>query len=72
MHLMGLVVLGYMWCRIVEAAVARLAAGDDSRMRDKLVLGRFFAERMLPETSLRLARVKAGGASTMELPAAAF
>ena len=26
MHLMGLVALGYMWCRIVEAALARLAA----------------------------------------------
>jgi alkylation response protein AidB-like acyl-CoA dehydrogenase len=72
MHLMGLVVLGYMWCRIVEAAMARLAAGDDPRMRDKLVLGRFFAERMLPETSLRLARVKAGGASMMELRTDAF
>jgi hypothetical protein len=52
--------------------MARLAAGDDPRMRDKLVLGRFFAERMLPETSLRLARVKAGGASMMELRTDAF
>jgi hypothetical protein len=25
MHLMGLVALGYMWCRIVEAAPGRLA-----------------------------------------------
>jgi acyl-CoA dehydrogenase len=73
MHLMGLVVLGYMWCRIVEAAMARLAAGDAApQMRHKLVLGRFFAERILPETALRLARVKAGAASLMELPATAF
>src|ERR1700730_15130873 len=28
LHLMGLVVLGYMWCRIVEAALGRLAAED--------------------------------------------
>ena len=73
MHLLGLVMLGHMWCRIVEPAMARLAAGDAvPRMHDKLVLGRFFAERMLPETALRLARVKAGAASTMELAATAF
>ncbi|HEY6258843.1 MAG TPA: acyl-CoA dehydrogenase C-terminal domain-containing protein [Xanthobacteraceae bacterium] len=73
MHLMGLLVLGHMWCRIAEAAMARLAVDAAApRMRDKLVLGRFFAERMLPETALRLARIKAGAASVMELPAAAF
>ncbi len=29
MHMFGLVALGYMWCRIVEAAQAKLAAGAD-------------------------------------------
>ncbi len=73
MHLMGLVVFGYMWCRIAETALAKLAADSSApRMRDKLVLGRFYAERMLPETALRLARIKAGAVSMMELPAAAF
>jgi acyl-CoA dehydrogenase len=68
LHLMGLVVLGYMWCRIVEAAMARLAAD----MRDKLVTGRFFVERMLPETAVHLARIRLGAANVMELPAEAF
>jgi alkylation response protein AidB-like acyl-CoA dehydrogenase len=73
MHLMGLVVLGYMWCRLVEAAMARLAADAAAqRMRDKLVTGRFFVERMLPETAVHLARIRAGAASVMELPAEAF
>jgi acyl-CoA dehydrogenase len=73
MHLMGLVVLGYMWCRLVEAAMARLAAdAAPQRMRDKLVTGRFFVERMLPETAVHLARIRAGAASVMELPAEAF
>src|SRR5882724_4789249 len=51
MHLFGLVALGYMWCRIVEAANAKLAggAGDAERMEAKRVTGRFFMERMLPE-----------------------
>jgi len=73
MHLMGLVVLGYMWCRIVEAAMARLAADEAAaRMRDKLVTGRFFVERMLPETAVHLARIRLGAGNVMELPAEAF
>ncbi len=73
MHLMGLVALGYMWCRIVEAALARLARdASAARMRDKLATGRFFVERMLPETALHLARIRLGSTNVMELPAEAF
>jgi acyl-CoA dehydrogenase len=74
MHLFGLVALGYMWCRIVRAANARLASGqgDAARMTAKLATARFFMERMLPETSAHMARILAGAASTMELPAEAF
>jgi acyl-CoA dehydrogenase len=73
MHLMGLVVLAYMWCLIVEAAMARLAVDEAAeRMRGKLVTGRFFVERMLPETAVHLARIRLGAANVMELPAEAF
>ena len=74
MHLFGLVALGYMWCRIAEAALAKLpnANGSAPRMNAKLVTARFFMERMLPETATRLARIQAGAASTMELPDDAF
>ncbi len=75
MHLFGLVALGYMWCRIAVAAKQKLAAGADGarqRLEAKLVTGRFFMERMLPETGVRLARVTSGAASTMELPMEAF
>jgi acyl-CoA dehydrogenase len=72
MHLFGLVALGYMWARMAQAAHAKLAAGADERMTAKLVTGRFFVERLLPETSTHLARIQAGAASTMELPAEAF
>jgi 3-(methylsulfanyl)propanoyl-CoA dehydrogenase len=33
-----------------------------------LVTGRFFVERMLPETAAHLARIQAGAVSTMDLP----
>jgi acyl-CoA dehydrogenase len=75
MHLFGLVALGYMWCRMAEAAARQLAAGANGRagrLNAKLVTGRFFMERLLPETAAQLARLKAGAASTMELPAEAF
>jgi alkylation response protein AidB-like acyl-CoA dehydrogenase len=72
--LFGLCALGYMWCRMAESAQAKIASGDGAaeRMKGKLVTGRFFMERMLPETATHLARVQAGAASVMELPAEAF
>ena len=48
------------------------ADGDAARMEAKLVTGRFFMERMLPETAAHLARIQSGAASTMALPAEAF
>jgi alkylation response protein AidB-like acyl-CoA dehydrogenase len=74
MHLFGLVALGYMWCRIVEASLAKLpkANGSAPRYNAKLVTARFFMERMLPETATHLACIQAGAASTMELPDEAF
>jgi hypothetical protein len=63
-----------MWCRIAEAANAKLAGAnvDAGRMKAKLVTGRFFMERMLPDTTAHLARIGSGAASMMELPPEAF
>ncbi|MBI4273895.1 MAG: acyl-CoA dehydrogenase C-terminal domain-containing protein [Rhizobiales bacterium] len=75
MHLFGLVALGYMWCRMIAAAGVKLKAGANGsaeRMNSKLVTGRFFMERMLPETAAQLARIQAGAESTMALPPEAF
>ena len=75
MHLFGLVALGYMWCLIAEMAKTKIAEGGNGsseRMAAKLATGRFFAERMLPAATTHLARIKAGAASTMALPAEAF
>jgi alkylation response protein AidB-like acyl-CoA dehydrogenase len=75
MHLFGLVALGYMWAKMAAAAQDKLKAGANGvadRMNAKLVTGRFFMERVLPETGAQLARIQAGAASTMELPDEAF
>jgi acyl-CoA dehydrogenase len=73
MHLMGLTSLGYMWARIVKAALARQARGESTPELDaKLTLASFFNERMLPETAAHLARLSAGAATLMAMPAEAF
>jgi len=74
MHMFGLVALGYMWCKIAEASLAKLpdANGSAQRFNAKLTTARFFMERMLPETAAHLARIQSGAGSTMELPAEAF
>ncbi|MSO66908.1 MAG: acyl-CoA dehydrogenase [Pseudolabrys sp.] len=74
MHMFGLVALGYMWCKIAEAVIAKLpkANGSTPRYSAKLVTARFFMERMLPETAVHLARIQSGSGSTMELPDEAF
>jgi len=74
MHLFGLVALGYMWARIVEAATKKLKEGgaDTDAMKTRLTTARFFVERMLPETAVHLARIRAGADTMMELPAEAF
>jgi hypothetical protein len=71
----GLVVLGYMWAKIARTAQNKLKAGANGateRMNHKLVTGRFFMERMLPETGAHLARIVSGSEATMALPAEAF
>jgi alkylation response protein AidB-like acyl-CoA dehydrogenase len=75
MHLFGWVSLAYMWCRMVEAANRKLAAGadgDKQLLESKLVTGRFFMDQLLPATTTLLARITVGSASTMALPAEAF
>jgi hypothetical protein len=74
MHLFGLVAMGYMWAKIAKAANVRKAAGNGvaERMDAKLVAGRFFMERLMPETGAHLARISAGSDAVMALPEAAF
>mgnify|MGYP006272586559 CR=1 FL=1 len=74
MHLFGHVCLGYSWARMALAAEQALAAGtsDEAFYRAKLRTGRYYMSRLLPETSLRLARIKSGAEPVMALEAEAF
>jgi len=73
MHLFGLVALGYMWAKMVKAAQGKLAdGGDASFCETKIVTGRYFMERIMPETAAHLARISTGADTMMALPAEAF
>src|SRR5471030_2059340 len=73
MHLFGLTLLGYMWARIAKAVLAKQARGETSEaLESKLVLAKFFNERMMPEAGAHLARLSSGAGSVMAMPAAAF
>jgi acyl-CoA dehydrogenase len=69
LHLFGLVAMGYMWAQMAQAALAK---GEEAFAKNKLVTAKFFADRLLPETALRLARVTAGAGDVMALEAEAF
>ncbi|MCC2111040.1 MAG: acyl-CoA dehydrogenase, partial [Hyphomicrobiales bacterium] len=73
MHLFGLVALGYMWGRMAAVSAEKLEAGEDKDFHEtKLATGRFFMERLMPETGAHLARIQTGADSMMALPAEAF
>ena len=74
MHLFGRVALGVMWVKIAQAAMA-IKAQEPERaglMDAKLLTARFYMERMLPETRLRLTRISTGADTMMSLPEEMF
>ena len=69
MHLTGLVAMGLMWGMMAKSAAEGLARGgeDDDFYRTKLITGRYFMERLLPETAAHLKRIETGAECMMQL-----
>ena len=73
LRLMALTAMAYMWGRIAKAAHAGLQAGNDNDFYEaKLATGRFFAKRVLPQTTALAHQIKAGSETLMALKAEAF
>jgi alkylation response protein AidB-like acyl-CoA dehydrogenase len=70
LRLFALVAFGWMWARMAAAA----APGDTGSLveRRKVTLGRFFVERMLPDTKGLAAAIDAGAPALMALEPADF
>ena len=74
---MALVALGYQWAQVARICQNQLSNPDDDSFdrrfyQNKLVCATFFMEKVLPETTAHLAKIKAGADSLMTLPADAF
>ena len=63
-----------MWVRMVRAAHAGLKAGtgDAGFYQSKLVTGRYFMQRVMPDSISMLAKIKTGADAMMALQADAF
>ena len=74
LHLLGTVTIGYMWAKMAQIANAKIANndGDLEFLSNKLIVGKFYMERMMPLTGLHVARITAGADTMMTLPAEAF
>jgi alkylation response protein AidB-like acyl-CoA dehydrogenase len=74
MHLMGLVAMGFMWAQMAKISLEALDAGtgDAEFYQNKLITGRYFMARILPESGTHLAKIEAGADVVMALAADAF
>ena len=74
LHLFALTALGMMWLRMARAAHAGLKAGtgDAGFYTAKLATGRYFMQRVMPDSAAMLAKIKTGADAMMALDAEAF
>ena len=72
LYLFGLTALAYSWARMADVALAKSANDNDDFFANKLITGRYFVERMLPDAGAQLAKLKTGAAPLMALDADAF
>ena len=74
LRLFGLVAMAYMWARMVQLALPKVAADQDPTgfYKAKIATARFFFDRMLPESGARLSAILAGGKSMSEFDDALF
>ncbi|MBK8542746.1 MAG: acyl-CoA dehydrogenase C-terminal domain-containing protein [Caulobacteraceae bacterium] len=74
LNLFGLTALAYMWALQAKAALAAKKNGGagDPYFDTKLTTGRYFIQRMLPDASAHLAKLKSGAGPVMALAADAF
>ena len=73
MHMMGIAMLSYMWARMAKTAQAKIDAGvDDPFYQDKIITGKYFMARLLPDIDALLAKLQSGADPVMALAAERF
>jgi alkylation response protein AidB-like acyl-CoA dehydrogenase len=74
MNMMGLVAIGFMWAQMAKVSHDALSAGssDAEFYQNKLITGRYFMQRHIPDTQGLRRKVEAGSETMMALAANAF
>jgi hypothetical protein len=73
LHLFGLTALAYMWALTAKTCLAKTAEGaTDPIYAEKLQIGRYYLQRILPETASHLAKLTTGADLMMSIPAESF
>jgi len=67
----ALTCLAYAWAMSAKAAIEKKDSGDEF-YKNKLITAKYFVDRILPERSAHLAKIKSGSEAMMALPAEAF
>ena len=70
LHLFGLTALAYMWAKMAKVSLEK--SGNDPFYEDKILTGRYFVSRLLPDTAAHLAKLKTGATPLMALAADRF
>jgi hypothetical protein len=73
--MMGYVAVGHMWLRMIKLSKEKLAAGGGDKKafyEAKVVTGRYYMAKVLPQVHTHAARIAAGAAPVMALAADAF
>jgi hypothetical protein len=62
-----------MWAIMAKVSLDKIAAGDtDPYYQQKLITGRYYIERLLPDAASHLAKLKTGADTMMSMPVDAF
>jgi len=74
MHLFGHVLIGLQWLEMAKVSVEQLDNGttDPSFYENKIITGRYYMKKRMPETKALLAELEAGADDLMALDAANF
>jgi len=70
LNLFALNCLAYSWAMLAKSAIEK--KGDSDFYANKLITGKYFLERILPDSAAHLEKIKTGAETMMALPAEAF
>jgi hypothetical protein len=73
LHLLAHVVLAYMWAEMLSKAMEKIPSEKDTDFyQAKIIIGRFFYQRLLPKIQLLSKVIQSGSDNIMDLPASEF